>query len=410
MNYRIRDFFSGYQIIPEIGGGKADALFECGEKVPVKLRLLGDIAPGDQVTVKISDNAGCVKENVLEPEETVVFEVARSTPGFVDFSVQWHHSSERSLTEYACSVGFSVEKIRPFEEAPEDFFPFWQKLIDEAAALPEKIRMIPMPERAAPATEVFQLQVPTLNGKTIYGWISIPRKEGKYPIMAGFPGSGAAGGVREAFRYEDAITLYMEVHSYAPRPGETREETIARAGYNPFGYACQGIESRDTYFYHDVLPAVSRAVDFVQTLPQYDGKNMGFFGSSQGGWLSIMTAAFHPEVSCIFVNVPAFTQWGGFRTVQLETEKHADDHGYEKMVRETLRYYSSVYAAPRVRADVSMTVGRVDPVCPPTSVYALYNQLPGRKMMCHEMDMSHECRASWQEGVKALHDHLVSLK
>jgi cephalosporin-C deacetylase-like acetyl esterase len=333
--------------------------------------------------------------------------VTRPLPGFVNFTAEWLRNG-RSLTKLERSVGFSVEKITA-EDEPEDFRAFWQQLFDEASALPEQPRMIPLAtDFPSEKNDLYELIVPTLNGKTLYGWLSIPKAEGKYPILVGYPGSGASAGIRHQFIYEDAISLFMEVHFYRPQPGESREETIARAGYDPFSYAVYGIDSRETFFYHDVLPGFHRALEFIEKLPQYNGKDIGFFGSSQGGWLSTMMAAFHPEVSAMFLNVPAFTQWNGFNSVRCHVARHKDDDpGYEKRARETLRYYSSVHAAKYTHAAVAMTVGRIDPVCPPASVYALYNRFPGKKVIYNEMDMRHECRDSWEEGVKALHDHLT---
>ena len=407
MNFGVRNFYAGFSITPVIGNGRPCDLYECGEVVPVTLELKGKKEETDQITLLIDDNEGKVTERRFSAADSITFEVERSSPGFVNFMAEWHHK-ESSVTKLERSVGFSVEEIRA-EPEPEDFYSFWKELFDEASALPESPQMSPLnTEFTAEKNDLYELAVPTLNGKTIYGYLSIPKAPGKYPIMVGYPGSGPAAGIRPSFIYPDAISLFMEVHTYRSIPHESREEIIARAGwYNPFFYAVQGIESRESFFYHDILPGIHRALDFIEELPQYDGRNIGFFGSSQGGWLSTMMAAFHPEVSAMFLNVPAFTQWNGFKSVRVNVAQHSDDPEYEKRARETLRYYSSVHAARYTNATVAMTVGRIDPICPPASVYALYNRFPGKKVIYHEMDMRHECRDSWSEGVKALHDHLT---
>ena len=406
MSYGIRDFYAERSLSFQIGDGRELALYECWEVVPVKVVLNSENGLGGTVCIRLDDNAGNVRELVFDAAEDISFTVERAAPGFVNLLAEWKNGDQVTAT-LERSIGFSVEKIQPCEAEPEDFEAFWFELFAQADALPDEVRMIPVPDRETEQTKLYELHVPTLDDRTIYGYISIPKAAGKFPILICYPGSGPASGEQQWLRYEDAITLFMNVHSYPYKAGETQEETIARAGYNAFDYATIGIESRDTYVYHDVLPAMHRAVRFVQTLPEYDGENLGVFGSSQGGWLSIMTAAFHPEVKAVCANVPAFTQIDGFLSVRTEMAKHEDDPAYQARVRETLRYYSTAFAAKRIRAKVAVIVGRIDHVCPPTGIYAMFNALAGKKKICHEMDMKHECRASWSEGIQALRDHLT---
>ncbi|MBO5802663.1 MAG: acetylxylan esterase, partial [Lentisphaeria bacterium] len=295
MSYGIRDFYAEKSISFQIGDGRELALFDCSEIVTVKVVLNSENELGGTVCVRLDDNAGIVREQVFDAAENIFVEVERREPGFVNISAEWK-SGDQIVATLERSIGFSVEKIQPCEAEPEDFEAFWNGLFAQADALPDDVRMIPVPDRETEQTKLYELHVPTLNDRTIYGYVSVPKAEGKFPILICYPGSGPASGEQQWLRYEDAITLFMNVHSYPYKAGETQEETIARAGYNAFDYATIGIESRETYVYHDVLPAMHRAVRFVQTLPEYDGENLGVFGSSQGGWLSIMTAAFHPEV------------------------------------------------------------------------------------------------------------------
>lgn len=406
MSFGIRDFYREKSLELKIGDRRELALYDCTDAVPVKVVLNSENEIGGTVCVRLDDNAGNVTEQIFDAAENISFTVERREPGFVNIFAEWK-SGEQTVATLLRSVGFSVEKILPCETEPEDFETFWLGLFAQADALPDEVRMIPVPDRETEQTKLYELHVPTLNDRTIYGYVSIPKAEGKFPILICYPGSGPASGEQQWLRYEDAITLFMNVHSYPYKPGETQEETIARAGYDAFDYATIGIESRETYVYHDVMPAMHRAVRFIQTLSEYDGKNLGVFGSSQGGWLSIMTAAFHPEVKALCANVPAFTQIDGFLAVRTEMAKHEDDPAYQARVRETLRYYSSAFAAKRIKAKAAVIVGRIDNVCPPTGIYAMFNALAGKKKICHEMDMKHECRASWAEGIQALRDYLT---
>ncbi|MBO5959187.1 MAG: acetylxylan esterase, partial [Lentisphaeria bacterium] len=324
MSFGIREFYAEKSLTLSIGDKREFALYDCGDTVPVDVVPHSETAVSGSIKVTLDDNAGNLSEQIFEAGSPIRFEVARPEPGFVNILADWTIDG-KSVAKLERAIGFSVNKIRPFEPEPADFVSFWQGLFADADALPDPVRLIPVPDRETETTRLFELHVPTLNDRTIYGYVSVPKGGKKYPVLTCFPGSGPAGGEQQWLRYDDAITLLMNVHSYPYRAGETKEETIARAGYDAFDYATIGIESRDTYVYHDVLPAMHRAITFIQTLPEYDGRNLGVFGSSQGGWLSIMTAAFHPEIKAVCANVPAFTQLDGFMAVRHEMAKHEDN-------------------------------------------------------------------------------------
>ena len=53
------------------------------------------------------------------------------------------------------------------------------------------------------------------------------------------------------------------------------------------------------------------------------------------------------------------------------------------------RYVDAVNFASRCKADAIMSVGFIDPVCPPSSCYAAYNQLLGEKSIINRPLMTH---------------------
>ena len=55
-----------------------------------------------------------------------------------------------------------------------------------------------------------------------------------------------------------------------------------------------------------------RCVDYLCSLPEWDGKNVVCKDSSQGGALSIVTAALHEKVSLVCAAYPALCDLTGF--------------------------------------------------------------------------------------------------
>ena len=55
-----------------------------------------------------------------------------------------------------------------------------------------------------------------------------------------------------------------------------------------------------------------------------------------------------------------------------------------------LWYIDVQHLDPRVRADVMMFTGLMDTICPPSSQFAAYNKLAGRKEVVIYPDYTHE--------------------
>jgi len=61
----------------------------------------------------------------------------------------------------------------------------------------------------------------------------------------------------------------------------------------------------------------------------------------------------------------------------------------DSVIAEASRYYDAVNFAARCHADAIVSVGFIDRTCPPTSVYAAYNQLKGDKSIINKPVMGH---------------------
>jgi cephalosporin-C deacetylase len=57
---------------------------------------------------------------------------------------------------------------------------------------------------------------------------------------------------------------------------------------------------------------------------------------------------------------------------------------------ETLGYIDVHHLAPRIRAEVVMALTLQDPICPPSTQYAVYNNLRSKKRALVYQDFSHE--------------------
>ena len=149
-------------------------------------------------------------------------------------------------------------------------------------------------------------------------------------------------------------------------------------------YPGQGVWSKDSYYFKGVFLRVMRALDYVKSLLEWDGRNLFVLGSSQGGTQSIVAAAMDKQVTFCSAAVPALCDHNaclegrrpGWPTlVYVPPEKLTSE---KKTFLRILQYYDIAYFAKRIDCEVCFSVGLLDFTCPPTSVFAAYNNLPGK--------------------------------
>ena len=156
-----------------------------------------------------------------------------------------------------------------------------------------------------------------------------------------------------------------------------------------------GMESRDRYYYKRVYLGCVRANDFLVSLPKWDGEHLGVTGGSQGGALTIVTAALDPRVKGLAAIYPALSDTtgylknraGGWPHMFRAAEGPTAHRSADKIA--TSAYYDVVNFARRVKVPGLYSFGFNDETCPPTSMYSSYNVIPGQKKLLLALETGH---------------------
>ena len=137
--------------------------------------------------------------------------------------------------------------------------------------------------------------------------------------------------------------------------------------------------------------------------PEWDGKRLVVCGRSQGGGQALVAGGLDPRVTFVAAEIPAFCDHTGItqgringwpRLIPNETEKP------DPKAVQAVRYFDAVNFSARSHAQSFVTVGFVDIVCPPTGVYAAFNQLPQPKRIWNHFDTGHISRTEYEAGVR----------
>ncbi|WP_020598280.1 acetylxylan esterase [Spirosoma panaciterrae] len=283
------------------------------------------------------------------------------------------------------TVGVEPQTIKPTVDNPADFKAFWDNAKADLAKIPMDTRMTLLPERCTELTNVYHVSLQNINSSRFYGILCVPKKEGKYPAILRVPGAGVRpynGMIAEADK--GFITLEVGIHGIPVTMDPNVYVDLSRGPLN--GYQAANLDDRDRYYYKRVYLGCVRSVDFLTSLPQYDGQNLAVTGGSQGGALSIITAGLDSRVKWLGAYYPALCDVTGYLHGRAGGWPHlftGNELAYNNKPDriKTTGYYDVVNFARLVNVPGRYAWGFNDETCPPTSMYAAFNVIPGPKTL-----------------------------
>ena len=365
----------------------ADWLYKTGEKAKVEVSFcLYGIPQNIEVSYEIGPDmmpAITSGKVMLKNGRAIIDMGTMKKPGFLDLRLKT--VLDDKTYEHHVKVGFSPEQLKPYTKNPADFDVFWQKNLEEARKTPISVTCKFVEKYSTDDTDCYLVKIKTDQRHSIYGYLTRPKAAGKYPVVLCPPGAGIKT-IKEPMRNiyyakNGFIRLEMEIHGLNPEMTEEQFKEITTAFDYENGYLTNGLDNRDNYYMKHVYVACVRAIDYLTSLSDWDGKNVFVQGGSQGGALSLITAWLNPRVTACVANHPALSDMAGYLDGRAGGYPHFNRiNGMltpEKV--ETMAYYDVVNFARRLTCPVYLTWGYNDNVCPPTTSHIVWNLITAPK-------------------------------
>jgi len=282
-----------------------------------------------------------------------------------------------------------LRAYRPERHEPADFDAFWESTLTAARAAAQAPSFVPVSVPLL-GVEVFDVTFSGAGGSPVRGWLVLPRhREGPLPCVVEFIGYGGGRGLpHEWLTWASAgyAHLVMDTRGQgsAWRSGDTPDTDSGGQPHAP-GFMTLGILDPQTYYYRRVYTDAARAVDTARSHGAVDPTRIAVTGGSQGGGLAIAAAGLVPDVTACLPDVPFLCHFE--RALRItdsfpygEIAQFLRVHrGAAEQVRGTLAYFDGMHLAARARATALFSLGMMDDVCPPSTVYAAYNHYGGEK-------------------------------
>ncbi|HWL07015.1 MAG TPA: acetylxylan esterase [Planctomicrobium sp.] len=355
--------------------------------------------PNSSQTVKVQNGKAQASSQLDEPG----FLLLRATCG---------------KTTALAGVAFDPQDLKPSLPVPNDFEQFWEKQKAELAKIPLKSTLTPV-QAPVEGVDAFDVQIDGLGGP-VSGYFGRPKdaKPKSLPAILFVHGAGvrssSLGNTSWAAREEGMLALDINAHGIPN--GKPNEFYTDLTNGDLKDYRYRGREDREKSYFKGMFLRMVRAIDFLTSQPEWDGKTVIVYGSSQGGYQAIAAAGIDSRVTLICAGVPAGCDHTGIVVNRINGWPKLvpnDSSGKpDPAVLEASRYFDCVNFAARAKCKRAVvTVGFIDTTCPPTGIYAAFNALPVSKAIHFDAGAGHrntpEASTFMQEAV---HKHLAEQK
>jgi cephalosporin-C deacetylase len=296
-------------------------------------------------------------------------------------AMPWFDLPEEQLKEYRTDTA-----------EPAGLDQWWRLRLDEARTAAREPVLTRYEAGTYAPVEVYDAEFSGAGGDRIRAWYLRPADgpETGRPTVVKFIGYGGGRGRPAEHMLLPALgyaLLVMDTRGQGGRwtTGATGDHADGwQAGPENASVMTRGIARPEDYYFTRLYTDAVRAVETAQGLT--GAARVAVTGMSQGGGLSLAAAALVPElVAVCHADVPflcdiqraitlapqaPYTEVPEFLAHQVDLVPAALD---------TLRYVDCALLARRITAQCLLSVGLMDLICPPSTVFAAYNEITAGK-------------------------------
>ena len=294
------------------------------------------------------------------------------------------------------SVVFSPLDIGALEEEPSNFDAFWATQKNLKNSLPIDPQIAYLSENIYQTSYTFSLS--NIEGRRIYGYISVPKGNGPFPASIALPPYGSSNSIvgpdLESSERGGMIAVSLSIHNAPVNQND------------PNAYKPDVNSNEQEYYYRYGLIGAMHVIDYLETRPDFNGQVCAM-GVSQGGGLATILAGLDDRVSLLAHSNSALGQHVGFKYDRASgfpnylSIVNATNPGNEALFNQTVnasKYYDAIFHARRFKGAAYSLTGLKDLVVPSATALAIHKQFRGFKILMISKDGGHEHPVEYWSG------------
>jgi cephalosporin-C deacetylase len=283
---------------------------------------------------------------------------------------------------------------------PADFDAYWDRALTELAAQPDEIELIPA-EFQCTIADCFHLWFTGVGGSRVHAKYLRPKSTINGPGALIFHGYSWHSG-----DWNDKLALVSEGFSVMALDcrgqGGLSHDQGTHEGTTFYGHIIRGAAdpNPDRLLYRQLYLDTAQIARILMGMPEVDPNRIAAMGGSQGGGLTLACAALCPQIKRAAPAYPFLCDWkrvwemdlagGAYQAIRDWFKFFDPRHEQEEGFWNRMGYIDVQHLAPRIRAETLMATGLMDSICPPSTQFAAYNKIPGKKNVVIYPDFGHE--------------------
>jgi len=411
---------------------KSDGYYKLGEATVCTATLLKDGRPavGEKLRCTVKRERDIFRQDEFVCDgRAVTVKASMDRPGWLFFGFEiigrdgnplqgkgiFKHPRKPTIVGEIGAL-YDAHRIKAIDSRPADFDEFWDSCRAKLDRVPlePKLAAVDVPEALQGKVNCFSVEVRCLGRTPVTGYLAVPAnaKPRSLPACVDYLSmvwKDASRKVALETASKGVLALYVSWHGWPTGKKDAEYEEIARTWYEEGGRA--GDTNRDAWFGHDMFFRVMRALDFVKSRPEWDGRQLVVRGGSLGGIQAIAAAALDRDVTVAVVSVPSGCEYNGYKQGRDAAALYRGKEAVARIEADprravTLAYHDGVNFAPRIKCDIYVCTGFADELCTPSGVFAFYNALPAttNKFMSSNPSTGHYGPPKNTAGDKRLSD------
>lgn len=369
---------------------KEPVSYSPNDLITFKVQIVDDGKPLAGKTLKwlrTGDDGKSAKGEAVS-SDTQPLEITSSLdkPGFVRIEISVFNAdgfpvkdAKGDAVKFEGGAGVEPEKMEGYPE-PADFDAFWKAQKERLAAIPIKAELKEV-EAKASGFKVYDVKVDCAGDKPVSGYLSIPENARMKSLGAqvNFYGYGV-GGAEQATM---PGMIVFGINSHGIENGREAEyyKALQAGPLNGYGFNNGENAKPETTYFNGMMLRLMRALEYVKTRPEWNGRTLIAAGGSQGGFQAVAAAALDHDVTQCNANLPWFCDLGGIRLNRLR--------GWRPDYADGLGYYDTANMGKRVKCPTYISAGLGDYICPPSGISVLYNNIKAPKTIVYTQGQTH---------------------
>ncbi|MDL2206225.1 acetylxylan esterase [Eubacteriales bacterium OttesenSCG-928-N13] len=300
-------------------------------------------------------------------------------------------------------VDMPLEELKQYQGTnpkPTDFDAYWERSLAEMRSVQPNIELVPS-DFKSPVAECFDLYFTGVRGARIHAKYLRPIGATEpAPGVVAFHGYSGNSGCWSDWLGMAASGFHVAAMDCRGQGG-TSEDVGGVKGTTLNGHIIRGLsDHEDKLLFRDIFLDAAQLAAILMDMPGVDEKRVASTGGSQGGALALACASLEPRIARVCAMYPFLCDYqrvwemdaslSAYQELKEYFRRHDPLHAREKQIFYRLGYIDVAQLVDRIRGQVLLATGLMDPICPPSSQFAAYNRITAPKNMLIYPDFGHE--------------------